>query len=185
MQQINELDQKIIQQLWRDGRASVSDVAKHVGASRPTITKHLKLLRDNQIILIKGGLSLQASGFKMATIGLEVTNEATRQDLEQYLRNCPRVLTMFRTPGKANIHLEVWGEDDQTLASTIESFRDHANVDIIYTHALGTPIHGNRIITIAPKTDDTTPCGMDCATCHRYHNEWCVGCPASTHYKLS
>jgi hypothetical protein len=121
----------------------------------------------------------------MASVGLEVTKEASRKDIEQYLRRCPRVLTMYRTPGKANIHIELWGEDDQTLTSTIESFRDRPNVDIIYTHALGTPIHGNRIIAIDQERNDMTPCGMQCETCHRFINNWCVGCPASTHYENS
>jgi Lrp/AsnC family leucine-responsive transcriptional regulator len=183
MQEISKLDQKIIQLLYEDGRISVTEVAKRINASRPTVTKHLQQLRESQIILIKGGLNLQAFGYRIASVGLEVRNEDTRKDVEQYLRNCPRILAIYRTPGKANIHLEVWGEDDQTLTSTIESFRDRSNVDIIYTHALGTPIHGTRIVTLVSESKDTTPCGMDCAECHRYHNKWCVGCPQSIHYK--
>lgn len=99
-------------------------------------------MMEEEIILISGGLDIKKFGFKMASVRLEVKNEATRKEMEKYLKDCPRVLTIFRTPEKANIHLSVWREDDQTIYSTIESFRDLENVDIIYTQYLGAPIHG-------------------------------------------
>ena len=47
-----------------------------------------------------------------------------RKEVLEILRKCPRVQTIFRSPKKANIELGVWGENDQTINSTIESFRD-------------------------------------------------------------
>ena len=180
---LDELDLNLIRQLQKDGRTSITDISKKVGSSRPTVTNRLKRLIDEDLVVIRGGLNLRKFGFKMANVGMEVKSEEARKEVEQYLTNCPRVLNIFRTPGKANIHLVMWGEDDQTINSTVESFRDLQNVDIVYTRYLGTPIHGRVIINIEQMKNDETPCGKVCSNCHRYNNAWCLGCPVTTDYK--
>lgn len=180
---LDHLDLEIIRHLQKDGRISVTELAEKVKSSRPTVTNRLKRLIDENLIIVRGGLNPRKFGFKMASVGLEVKKESARKEVETYLKDCPRVLDIFRTPGKANIHLTVWGEDDQTISSTIESFRDFQNMDIVYTHYLGTPIHGNIVINVESSENGEAPCGMKCADCHRYNNAWCVGCPASKYYK--
>jgi hypothetical protein len=140
-------------------------------------------LINEEIVVINGGLNLRKYKYKITHVGLEVRTEITRKEFEDYLENCPRVLHIFRTPEKANLHLQVWGEDDQTISSTIESFRDHLNVDVVFTHYLGTPIHGDIIIDVVPSSHDETPCGLNCSDCIRYQYEWCIGCPSSSDYK--
>ncbi len=180
---LDSLDLRILGELQRDGRASITALAEKVGSSRPTVTSRLNRLLDEGVVIISGGLNLQKFGFKMACVGLEVRQDATRKEVEFSLNRCPRVLNVFRTPDKANIHLAVWGEDDQTINSTIESFRDLQDVDIVYTHYLGTPIHGDLAINVQPSGESETPCGRSCKKCHRYENEWCLGCPATVDYK--
>jgi DNA-binding Lrp family transcriptional regulator len=183
MAELDELDLKIVNQLYIDGRLSLTELGEKVGSSRQTVAKRLKQLMDEELIIVKAGLNLIKSGFKIANVGLEVKSDKNREEIEHYLRNCPRVVNIFRTPEKANLHLSVWGEDDQTINSTIESFRDRPNVDVVYTRYLGTPIHGNMIINVESSRNSETPCGMNCSDCHRYNNAWCVGCPASSHYR--
>ena len=180
---LDHLDLKIIHELQKDGRISVTELAKEVKSTRPTVTNRLKRLIDEELIKVIGGLNLRKFGFKMAGVGLEVKKESARKEVETYLKNCPRVLNLFRTPEKANIHAIIWGEDDQTINSTLESFRDLENVDIVHTHYLGTPIHGNIIVNLVSGDNDESPCGMKCADCYRYDNAWCLGCPASKYYK--
>ena len=180
---LDELDLKIINQIQKDGRMSITKLAKEVESSRLTTTNRLKRLIDDELVTIKGGLNLRKLGFKLASVGLEVKSDETRQKVEKYLMDCPRVLNIFRSPGKANIHLLVWGENDQTINSTIESFRDIQNVDIVHTQYLGTPIHGDVSINLMPMENSETPCGMVCSSCYRYDNEWCLWCPTTTYYK--
>jgi len=177
------LDLEIIRQLQKDGRISVTELAEKVKSSRATVTNRLKRLMDEELIIFGGGLNLRKFGFKMASVGLEVKKESSRKEVEAYLKNCSRVLNVFRIPEKANIHLIVWGEDEPTINSTIEFFRDLSNVEIVYTHYLGTPIHGNIIINVESGNNAETPCGMKCADCYMYENGWCLGCPASKDYK--
>jgi DNA-binding Lrp family transcriptional regulator len=180
---LDELDLKIIRKLQVNGRASVTELAEEVGSSRPTVTSRLHQLLESKIITIKGGLNLRRLSYKVALVGLEVRTDEARKEIEAFLRNCPRVLNIFRTSEKANLLLNVWGEDDQTINSTIESFGDQRNASIVYAHYLGTPIHGDVIINAEAKKSDETPCGTKCSECHRYQKAWCRGCPSSSDYR--
>lgn len=180
---IDDLDLRIILQLQKDGRISATELARKVKSTRPTVTNRLKEMIEKKIVIIKGGVNLNKFGFKLASVGLEVKRSTESKKVETCLKKCPRVLNLFRIPAKANYHVIIWGEDDATINSTIESFRDFANVDIIYTHYLATPIHGDIIIAPVQKKEDTTPCGMKCIDCHRFENSWCTGCPLSKDYK--
>jgi Lrp/AsnC family leucine-responsive transcriptional regulator len=177
------LDLKIIRELQQDSRISITELSQRVSASRPTVSSRLKRLRDEKIALINGGLNINKFGFKIVCVGLEVKNNESRIKVEGYLKACPRVLNIFRTPGKANLHLSVWGENDQTLNSTIESFRDFPDVEIVYTYYVGTPIHGNIAIPITVDLENKTPCDADCEKCYRYTNDRCLGCPSTAYYK--
>ncbi len=179
---LDEFDLRIIQQLQIDPRISITALAEKIELSRPTAMIRLKRLLDEKLMIIKGGLSLREYGFKVAHVGLEVRTDKSRNETETFLRKCPRVLAIYRTPNKANIHANVWGENDQTLNSTIESFRDQQNVDIVYTYNLGTPIHGDIPIRVEAKSD-VTPCNRTCSECRSFLNEWCRGCPSSSDYK--
>lgn len=180
---LDQLDLSIIRQLQFNGRSTLSEIAKKVKSSRQTVQIRLKRLLEEGLLIIKGTLDFQKLGFKVATVGLEVKTEESRKIVEEYLANCPRVLNIFRTAEKANIHLSMWGEDDQTINSTIESFRDLPNVDIIDIRYLGTPIHGSISMNLITTQKTKTPCGQVCSDCTRY-SDWCTGCPVSLDYKL-
>jgi DNA-binding Lrp family transcriptional regulator len=170
MAKLDLLDLKIISHLQSNGRISITELSEKTNASRPTVTNRLKRLLEKKL------------GYKIACVGLEVKKDDFRKQIEDYLRSCPRVLSIFRTPDKANIHVSAWGEDDQTISSTVESFRDFPNVEIVYSHYLGTPIHGTVVIGIPNNKEELTPCGRNCKECHRFINEWCVGCPSTGNY---
>ncbi len=174
---------RIVGELQKDGRATITDLAEKVGYSRPAVANRLKRLIDDEFVVVRGGLNLRKFGFKVACVGLEVKSDDARRKVEQYMKGCPRVLNIFRTPEKANINLGIWGEDDQTINSTIESFRDIPDVEIVYTHYLGTPIHGDLAVYVHPSEGSEAPCGKVCKGCHRYEMGWCIGCPATSDYK--
>ena len=180
---LDVLDLKIIDQLQKDGRISITELADKVESSRPTTTNRLKKLLDNDVVMIQGGLNLCKLGYKMACIGLEVTNGKNLNKIEETMKCCPRVINIYRTTDKANMHVTLWGEDDQSVNSTIESYRGIPNVNVVYAHYLGTPIHGNTTINAYPKGRDELPCGKENCNCHRYEAGWCHGCPISNMYK--
>jgi DNA-binding Lrp family transcriptional regulator len=180
---LKEIDFKIIKELNEDTRISITDLSEKIGVSRQTIVKRINHLKNEGILITSCGFNLKKLGYKMAMVGLGVKSGESRTMLENILVKCPRVHTIYRTPNKANILVELWGEDDQTINSTIESFRDLTNVDIVQTDYLGTPIHGEKLISPKHNNAEITPCEMNCSTCHRYNNLWCKGCPVTIHYK--
>ncbi len=180
---LDELDLKIIHELKNDGRITVSDLAKKLGSSRPTVTNRVKRLQEEGLVDVAGGLNLVRVGYEMATVNLEVMGDDARRKLINLLISCPRVLTIFRTPGRANLAVGIWGEDHQTINSTVESFRDMDLVEVVNAHYLGTPIHGSVNIDVELNKSEASPCDRKCSGCLRYVNGWCVGCPGTTHYK--
>ncbi len=180
---LDSLDFNILRELTTDGRISITDLANKAQSSRPTVTNRLNRRKELGLLNVVGGLNFINLGYKMATVGLEVKTEESRMATIETLRRCPRVQMIFRSPKKANLEIGVWGENDQTINSTIESFRDIPNVDIIDINYLGAPIKGSIILRLDPKNLDETPCGMVCVDCHRYQSDWCHGCPDSKDYK--
>lgn len=181
---LDEHDRKIVTHLGMNGRMSVAELSRKIKLSRPTTTSRLNRLVDEALVIIRAGVNLQTLGYKLANVDLEVKGDATRREVEMHLKHCPRILDMFRTSGKANIHLRMWGDDDHTVNSMIESLRDLPNVEVVHTQYLGTPISGDIIIHFS-RDDEETPCGRICATCPRYTRRWCAGCPVSTDYRTS
>lgn len=180
---LDDLDLKLVLQLQEDGRATITELAEKVGSSRPTVTNRLNRLIDEGIVIVTGGVNMAKFGYKMACIGLEGKSVEARAELEECLTHCPRVINMFRTTGKANLHIALWGEDDKALNSTVEAMRDAENVDVVYAYYLGTPIHGEVPVKIYPNDGGTPPCERNCTECPRYLNVWCPGCPISSAYK--
>lgn len=183
MVELDRLDLMILQELNTDGRMSVTDLAKLVGSSRPTITNRLARLREEEILKILAGLDLATLGLKMAIIGLEVSGDKNRINLLELLKKCPRVQSIYRTPFIANIQVVVWGEDESTINCCIDSFRNLSGVKIVETNYLGTPIHGDIILQIKMGNAEATACQKTCANCDQYLNNWCPGCPGTISYK--
>lgn len=183
MARIDHLDLKIVSELSKNGRASVSELAIETGVTRQTIANRLKRLHDDEIIRVVGGLNLVKLGYEMATVGLEVRGEKVGEELMKLMQGCPRVLTIFEADGKENLKVSMWGESPGSIDATVESFNDFQGVTVVSTHYLGKPIHGSVSFTMDPKDITISPCGKDCSKCLSYSNSECPGCPDTSHYR--
>ena len=181
---IDKTDAKIVAVLSENHRCTLTDLSKKTGISRPTITTHLNELIGSGLLNYSSGFSLRNIDFPSALVGIEVKGESNRFIAEKSLSRCPRVLNLFRTSGKANIHVLVWGEDEHTLTSNIECFRNLPNIEIISTLFLGHPIHGDFTVKIPTEKHIESPCGkLICNDCQTYKNGNCAGCPATADYR--
>jgi Lrp/AsnC family transcriptional regulator for asnA, asnC and gidA len=183
MARIDHLDLKIVSELSKNGRVSVSELANETGVTRQTIANRLKRLHDEEIIRVAGGLNLVKLGYEMANVGLEVRGEEAEGELIKFMQCCPRVLTIFGGTGKEDLQVSMWGESQKSIDSTIDSFRDFQGVTVVDTHYLGKPIHGSVSFTMDPKDSTISPCGKDCSRCLSYANSDCPGCPDTSHYR--
>lgn len=180
-ERLDPLDLNILDELRKNGRVNITDITKRVNSSRPTVTARIRKMQDSGLINMSVGVSLKQLGYKMASVAFEVKQESTRMSLLEKLMACPRVLTIYRMPAKANVTAFLWGENAETITSTVESFRDSDNVDIVKVDFFGTPVHGDVDIFLEPHEREVSPCGRLCSECGRYRSE-CVGCPVTRDY---
>lgn len=178
----DKVDLKIIKSLIRDARQPVTQLAKEVGVSRPTAINRLKKLTSKNILQINAGINIGKLGFRMACITLEVKGGDNRQQIEKHLINCPRILMLLRLSGKPNLFITLFGENQNTLVSTIESLRDFPGINIVDVNHSEPPFSGTFSLKIFPEKSDITPCGKKCSDCFRYKNDQCLGCPVATEY---
>jgi len=180
---LDEIDLKIIKSLMSDARRSATQLSKDVGVSRLTIINRLKKLTAENIIGTNMGINIGKLGFQTALVALEVKGDL-KQQMERNLSDCPRVLTLLRLNEKANLLVLLYGENQNTLGSTIERLRDLPSVNIVYVHHSRPPLFPKAFsLRVFPEKNDLTPCGRKCRECLCYQNDRCVGCPAVTEYK--
>ncbi len=183
MTRIDHLDLKIVSELRKNGRASISELANETGVTRQTIATRLKRLYDEDYLRVAGGLNLMKLGYEMATVRLEVRSEEMGNEVVKLMQCCPRVLTIFRAQGNEALQVSMWGESHESIDSTIDSFRDFQGVTVVSTHYLGKPIHGSVSFAMEPKDSTVAPCGKDCSRCLSYANSECPGCPDTSNYR--
>jgi DNA-binding Lrp family transcriptional regulator len=183
MTNIDHLDLKIVSELSRNGRASLSELAKKTGFTRQTIATRLKKLYDEDYVRVAGGLNLLKLGYEMATVELEVSSDEAGEEIMKLMQVCPRVITVFKAQEKEDLKVSMWGESQESIDSTIDSFRDFKGVKVMSAHYLGKPIHGSASFTMDPKDSAIAPCGKDCSRCLSYTSLECPGCPDTSHYQ--
>ncbi len=179
---LKEKDLRVIKALGEDARKTVSQISKETGLSRPTVTSMIKKMTDQGVLQIKAGVSLQELGFPTAFLALECKQMDQRMELKS-LASCPRVLMILEPSERVNMLLLVYGEDQATLRSTIESFRDFSGASLFDIYHSGPPMVPQSFnIPIFTEKADVSPCSRKCLECLSYVNDECVGCPAVKEY---
>jgi hypothetical protein len=122
--------------------------------------------------------------FRTSLVALEAKGTESRQELEKLLASCPRILMLLRPTDKANMLILVYGEDQNTLNSTIETFRSVEDTNLLSIYSSDPPLFNNSFnLKVYPMKGEITPCGKKCAECLRYLEDQCLGCPAVSAYK--
>ncbi len=181
---LDAIDIQIIDALRRDARKPVLQISKEIGISRPTIINRLTRLIENNIVSLNTGLNISELDFKTSLIALEAKNSRARQELEKILSVCPRALMLLRPTDKANMLILLYGEDMNTLKSTIETFRGVSDANLVYIYNSDPPLFNESFgINVFPIKGDVAPCGKKCIDCLHFQEGQCVGCPAVSAYK--
>jgi Lrp/AsnC family transcriptional regulator for asnA, asnC and gidA len=146
--ELSEVDKAIARELKKDGRISISDLSQKVNASRPTVSSHLKELREEGLITIKGGFNLVKLGLKMCLIGLTVKPSEKREEVISHLKTNPRVYAVYPVINTYNLMVHIWGENNEELIEIIDGLRSMSDIEIAETICLETPVHGEFCITL-------------------------------------
>jgi DNA-binding Lrp family transcriptional regulator len=186
---MDRVDEKIISELLRDGRASYKELGDIVGYTIMGVKRRVEKMLSEDLIEVSAGINVDALDFHVALIFLEIeSREALTRCLERF-RNCPRVVNMFTLLAGYNLAVLVIAEDEETLESeSMEkcSLRSMHGVRRTEFYPIGS-IHYSPFLrmrlNLATKDREVTPCNVECESCERYQAKKCVGCPATKHYR--
>ncbi len=186
---MDDVDRKIISKLQIDGRATLEELGKDIGYSSMGIKNRLKKLIDEDVVKVSGLLNVEQLDICAAVVLLEMDGAEAVQKLLARYKNCPRVINVFTTLGGYNVIATLIAEDRSTLESismekcslrSMEGVRRSEFYPIAGIHF--SPHLPVREHLVAGKKV-SAPCGVDCRTCEKYHQEKCVGCPATSYYR--
>ena len=181
---LNKVDLKIIRSLRGDARRSITELASNAGISRPTAMKHLKKMLEKETIGIETGINLKELGFRIGCVGLEVKGAESRSKVKKILEKCPRVLMLLCPFEKINFSVYIFGEDQETLRSTIYGFAAFPDTSIAHVSYSDPPLYPKTFpIRIGGEKSTVAPCGIKCSDCFSYNEGVCVGCPDVVEYK--
>lgn len=181
---LKERDLRVIKALGENPRKTITQIANETGLSRPTVTNMIDKMVEEGVLQLKAGVSFQELGFPTAFLALECRQMDQRMELQRNLAACPRVLMILEPSEKVNMLLLVYGEDQVTLKSTIESFRHFSGANLVEIYHSGPPLVPQSFnIPIFTEKVDVSPCNRKCFECVNYVNEECLGCPAVKEYK--
>lgn len=117
--QVDDLDRKIIKELFKDARSSYVDIAKKLMVSNATIHQRVNKLRLHGVL--KGFVPLideSKMGFTVgAIIGIYLKNAKDSQTVLEKLNKIPEVIEAYYTTGSYALILKVATQDIQKFQS--------------------------------------------------------------------
>ena len=161
-------------------------MAAQVGLSQPSVSMRIKKLKENGVLATIVGTDLRKSATFMAKVDVKAKLSSEILDM---LKSCPFLLNGFHVSGEYNLCLFFVSEDISTLESIVDGhLRSNPQVADLNFNIIVSPIK-ELIMPISRDLEktDTPACGSFCITscpnCHYYHDQRCLGCPTTTHYK--
>jgi DNA-binding Lrp family transcriptional regulator len=114
---LDEVDRKIISQLQQDGRTTFEELAKIVGFSSMGVKKRVDRLKERGILKISGLLNIKQLDLHAALVLIEIESSEALERLLKRFKDCPRVVSIFTTLGGYNLIALVVAENQDTLES--------------------------------------------------------------------
>lgn len=120
---MRELDQKILLQLIKDSEQPVTKIAKKVGASRQTVAKKIKQLKEEGIIA-SFTARLNPEKFGLSTKAYILLHEDSREELRRKnmaaIKQFHQVTEFYRLFGRYSAILEVLVRDSKELTKLVK-----------------------------------------------------------------
>ncbi len=184
---MKDKDKKLIIELQRNGRASLTDLGDKFGVSHVAIKKRLeKLINQKKIVKVSPQISFSKLGLRLASINAEVESYDKLRELMKVFKQCPRVFFVANVTGKYNLLVLMYAEDIDTLRSIVDVCSIRAQKGIRKSEvSIGEIVYPEYVpIELSlPDNREVTPCGVNCANCDRFAQEKCLGCPATVNYR--
>jgi Lrp/AsnC family leucine-responsive transcriptional regulator len=179
---INDVDRRILYLLTQNPDLSQTELSEHLKISQPAVSARMNKLKERGILTHFVGTEVRKAQLFLAKIDI-VTSDA--EHVLGFFDKCPLYLNSFLTSGRYNLTALLIGENIRSIMSCVDShLRKQPFVKDMEFNVIVTPVR-DFTVTIKPILDkkENTPCETNCSKCILYHNDRCLGCPASTHYK--
>lgn len=118
----DELDERLIEELIKDGRASYVDLAKRVGLSRVAVKDRIQHLMEKDVIEKFTAIINSEKFGKKVSAFFEVDVEPQQlENVAQNLADNPSVASVYQMTGPSTLHMHVLVEDFQKLETFINN----------------------------------------------------------------
>jgi len=183
---LDELDKKIIENIQRKGRVSLSRISKNVGVSHVAVKRRLDKLEKNDLVNISAALNGEKLDLRLAAVTAEIENYDRLSELLEQFENCPRTIYLASVGGSKILSILV-GEDLSTLESVLGTCYLRTKQGVRNSSVeIGNPPKYPKFLPIritGEKSKRKTPCGTECRECGRFLEGMCLGCPGTRYYR--
>ncbi len=171
---IDDIDLKIIEELRKDGRMKLTEIADKLNITHPSVHERIKKLVDNEIIKIQANLNLSKLRLKAAFVSIRMKDTRGIPSLINKCSNCSKLILMGFGSGKYNVFAILIGETFDELRCTIEKNFSDRNIEEIMVS------YGEIIYpTYLPIQFSSSPeeiINEICSKCLFYKSRICKGC---------
>ena len=144
MEQLDEVDRRLVRELSADGRASYTDLAERVGLSVSAAHQRVRRLEQRGVIRGYGArLSADALGLPLtAFVSVKSIDPAEPDDVPDRLAALPAIEACHSVAGDESYILKVRVGTPSELEALLGAIRARANVSTRTTVVLSTPYEG-------------------------------------------
>ena len=119
--ELDEIDKQILNELYKNGRESLTTLNQKIYKgdqeimSHTGVKKRIVKLRDSNVLKIQGNININNLNYKACFILLEMKNyENIKKIIEEY-SECPRVFLLAQITGQYNIIMGIVGQSIDVL----------------------------------------------------------------------
>ena len=162
-------------------RVSYTETSRKLGVSHTAVRKAIDKLASKGLLEVAPLLNVENLDVVLALLFLEVPSDREVNKILERFRECPRIISMFKTLGEYNVVALIYAEDQSVLDSILgscmlrvaEGIRK-SEVILVSSVLLGGTLH----LKVSVSRRSVAPCGVDCYACDRFRSGKCVACPA-------
>lgn len=185
MKLLDQVDRRIVIELQKNGRISLTQIGKMMKISSVAINKRLERLSKRNIVKVSACLNGELLKFRTAVVLTEVENDRMLREMIKSCKNCPRLI--FSTVLQASFLIAIFiGENMSTLESILSTCNIRTKPSVRRSEVLigEAPVYPKFLpLRLSIKNNDVSPCGMKCNECVKYLNNKCLACPSTEFYK--
>ncbi|MGQ4873472.1 MAG: hypothetical protein ACP6IY_05290 [Promethearchaeia archaeon] len=183
---LDDIDKQIINELYKDGRASLTTLKERIfkedhqsTMSHTGIKKRIQKLKDNDLIKVQANVNISALNYKACFIMLEMKNyEAIKEIIDAY-SSCPRVFLLCHISGQYNLIMGIIGQNIDVLHRYINYCGPTNKEGILHSQILFVSdfiIPKYTPINLFNKESQEAKCGNICRECEAFLDGSCDGC---------